>query len=144
MTREEFFYQCTDVIDHWLKGNRKISDLRDVTDKFYNKVTKPHWISVDDEFPTITPNGSEWEFSDDVIVALKDGSIAVGRYERDNSIGEHYWMLYGVDKDLIVTHWMPLPAPPTCSGKPNNCKKFDIPGYENVIIHEGNTKGDEK
>lgn len=27
------------------------------------------------------------------------------------------------------------------SEKPNNCKKFDIPGYENVIIHEGNTKG---
>ena len=33
---------------------------------------------------------------------------------------------------------------PTCdessSVKQNNCKKFDIPGYENVIIHEGNTK----
>ena len=27
------------------------------------------------------------------------------------------------------------------SVKPNNCKKLDIPGYENVIIHEGNTKG---
>lgn len=70
----------------------------------------PHWISVDDELPKINPNDSEWEYSDDVIVALKDCSIAVGRYERDNSIGEHYWVLYGVDKDLIVTHWMPLPS----------------------------------
>lgn len=83
----------------------------------------PNWISVEDELPKIVPNDSEWEYSDDVIVNLKDGSIAVGRYERDNSIGEHYWVLYGVDKDLIVTHWMPLPEPPSSSGKPNNCKK---------------------
>lgn len=34
-------------------------------------------------------------------------------YEWDNSTGEHYWVLYGVDKDLIVTHWMPLPEAPT-------------------------------
>ena len=40
-----------------------------------------------------------------------------------------------------VSHWMPLTAPPTCSEKPNNCKKFDMKGYENVIIHEGNAKG---
>ena len=73
----------------------------------------PNWISVDDELPKINPNGGEWEFSVDVIVYLKDGDIAVGRYERDNSIGEHYWVLYGEDKDLIVTHWMPLQAPPT-------------------------------
>ena len=72
----------------------------------------PHWISVEDELPIINHNDSEWEFSDDVIVELKDGDIAVGRYERDNSTDEHYWVLYGVDKDLFVTHWMPLPAPP--------------------------------
>lgn len=73
----------------------------------------PHWISLAAELPKINPNGSEWEYSDDVIVALKDGSIAVGRYERDNITGEHYWVLYGVDKDLVVTHWMPLPPRPT-------------------------------
>ena len=77
----------------------------------------PRWISVEDELPKINPNDSEWEYSDDVIVALKDGSIAVGRYERDNSIGEHYWVLYGVDKDLIVTHWMPLPSIETIKNK---------------------------
>lgn len=71
-----------------------------------------NWISVKDELPKINHNDSEWEYSNDVIVSLKDGSIAVGRYERDNSTGEHYWVLYGVDKDLIVTHWMPKPVPP--------------------------------
>lgn len=77
----------------------------------------PHWISVEDELPKINPNDSEWEYSNDVIVSLKDGCIAVGRYERDNSTGEHYFVLYGVDKDLIVTHWMPLPQPPKKGGK---------------------------
>lgn len=76
----------------------------------------PHWLSVEYELPKINPNGSEWEYSDDVLVAFKDGSIAVGRYERDNSTTEHYWWLYGVDKDLIVTHWLPLPQPPKEGG----------------------------
>lgn len=83
----------------------------------------PHWISVDEELPKINPNDSEWEYSDDVIVALKDGSIAVGRYERDNSTGEHYWVLYGVDKDLVDTHWMPLPQARSCPEFPNYCEK---------------------
>ena len=77
----------------------------------------PHWLSVVDDLPKINPNGSEWEYSDDVLVVFKDGSIAVGRYERDNSTGEHYWWLYGVDKDLVVTHWMHLPSPPKKGGK---------------------------
>ena len=76
----------------------------------------PHWISVEEE-PKINPNDSEWDYSDDVLVALKDGSIAVGRYERDNSTGEHYWVLYGVDKDLIVTHWMQISPPPKKGGE---------------------------
>lgn len=77
----------------------------------------PHWLSVVDDLPKINPNGSEWEYSDDVLVVFKDGSIAVGRYERDNSTGEHYWWLYGVDKDLVVTHWMPLPQAPKEGGE---------------------------
>lgn len=80
----------------------------------------PYWISVEDELPKINPNGGEWEFGDDVIVELKDGDIAVGRYEHDNSISEHYWVLYGVDKDLVVTHWMPLPAPPKKGDQDND------------------------
>ena len=83
-----------------------------------------HWISVEDELPKINPNDSEWEYSDDVIVALKDGSIAVGRYERDNSIGEHYWVLYGVDKDLIVTHWMLVEPPEKLSSLERAEKKW--------------------
>lgn len=77
-----------------------------------NDLRNDRWVSVKEELPKINPNDSEWEYSDDVIVALKDGSMAVGRYERDNSTSEHYWFLYGVDKDLVVTHWMHKPQAP--------------------------------
>lgn len=70
----------------------------------------PHWISVEDCLPKIEEANCEWVGSEDVLALLWNGDMSVGRYERDNSTGEHYWVLYGVDKDLVVTHWMPLPS----------------------------------
>lgn len=110
MTRGEFIERIDEIMCG--TSNAERAYLEDL----YDEVAKPHWISVE-ELPKINPNDSEWEYSDDVIVALKDGSIAVGRYERDNSTGEHYWVLYGVDKDLVVTHWMPLPQAPKKGGE---------------------------
>ena len=96
----------------------------------------PNWISVEDELPKINPNGGEWEFSDDVIVVLED-DIAVGRYERDNSTDEHYWVLYGVDKDLVVTHWMPLPQAPLVT----DLNKKNLPPVSwqegNILVKKG-------
>ena len=112
MTRQE---KKEELIRLFCMGAITIGDL--IEEGFEFGQRHPRWISVKDELPKNNPNDSEWEYSDDVIVALKDGSIAVGRYERDNSIGEHYWVLYGVDKDLIVTHWMPTPQPPKKGGK---------------------------
>lgn len=111
MTREEFLDRIDDIICG--TSNAERAYLEDL----YNEVTKPQWISVEDELPKINPNGGEWEFIDDVIVELKDGDIAVGRYERNNSTDEHYLVLYGVDKDLFVTHWMPLPQVPKEGGE---------------------------
>lgn len=119
MTREDFLGS----IDEIMCGTSNAE--RAYLEELYDEVTKPHWISVEDDLPKINPNGSEWEYSDDVLVAFKDGSIAVGRYERDISTGERYWVLYGVDKDLIVTHWMPMPQAPKSGSSeiPNNSKK---------------------
>jgi hypothetical protein len=78
MTQEEFFYQCIDIIEHWLNGNRKLSDLRDVTDKLYNEVTKPQWISVEDELPK-------------GFVFITDGDdVLIGKYnfEKGHSSGQ--------------------------------------------------------
>lgn len=106
MTKEEFLER----IDEIMCGTSNAE--RAYLENLYNEVVTPHWTKVEDDLPKINPNGSEWEYSDDVLVTLKDGSIAVGRYERDNSTGEHYWWLYGVDQDLIVTHWMCSPESP--------------------------------
>lgn len=98
MTREEFFYQCMDIIEHWLNGNRKLSDLREVTDKLYNEVTKPHWVSVEDELP----KDYEW------VLCYND-------IEREYEVLMYYdrcWWTYEgrfVSPD-ITTHWMPLPS----------------------------------
>ena len=76
----------------------------------------PRWISVKDELPKLIANKLLFDYSDDVLVYLKDGSITVGRWERDNSTGEQYWLL-DIDKDVIVTHWMPLPQEPKKGGE---------------------------
>lgn len=133
MTREELLVERITYITKIALGEELNNMLGIEVDKDFNEAimqasikaakvgmkfadTHPRWISVEEE-PKINPNDSEWEYSDDVLVALKDGSIAVGRYERDNSTGEHYWVLYGVDKDLVVTHWMPLPQAPKKGGE---------------------------
>ena len=100
MTREEFFYQCMDVIEHWLNGNRKLSDLREVTDKLYNEVTKPHWISVEEELPPI---------GGIVLVAIPlGGELSVLPLSIKNE--SDFECLSG------MTHWMPLPQPPKKGG----------------------------
>ena len=93
MTREEFFYLCMDVIEHWLNGNRKISDLRKVTDKLYNEVTRPHWISVEGELP----KEHEWILG--------------------YSLNREYIDIYNFDSNGLfeahgITHWMHLSPPP--------------------------------
>lgn len=103
MTREEFFYQCIDVIEHWLNGNRKFSELREVTDKLYNEVTKPQWISVEDKLP---PMRDEEEMSDIILTHTKGGVIYINRYD-------YRGKTWGNPLAFNVTHWMPLPQPPT-------------------------------
>ena len=62
----------------------------------------PHWISVDEELP---------KENDFILIYGKDG-VGVWLYESPNAeekiIANH------------ITHWMPLPAPPSCSEFPNN------------------------
>lgn len=62
------------------------------------------WISVEDRLP---------ENMDTVLALCKDGGMFVGRYM---SWGQ--WEIWTAMKSTrivrrTVTHWMPLPAPPT-------------------------------
>lgn len=113
MTQEEFFYQCMDVIEHWLNGNRNLSDLREVTDKLYNEVTKPHWISIKDELPPKRPNREQ---SKNVLVRTNSGRAKIEYYDYGNDVIKEWW-------EYNITHWTPLPQEPSSSEFPNNCEK---------------------
>ena len=71
----------------------------------------PQWIPVEEELPKINDVASSWDCSDEVYIYLATGSHCVGRYEHDKNTNEFYWVLYGVDKDIPVTHWMPIVPP---------------------------------
>lgn len=128
MTQEEFFYQCMDVIEHWLNGNRKLSDLREVTDKLYNEVTKPYWISVKEELPKIG-----WTMSDTVVVTDGNGGLRLAWYHQDE--GWHF----ATGLTFEPTHWMPLPTKPVLSNSSKTVKKskFDENCERFRIIFDG-------
>ena len=104
MTRQDFFCQCFDVIEHWVNGKHK--HLREETDKLYTEVTKPHWISVNDELPRI-----DWTMSDTVVVTDGNGGLRLAWYHQDE--GWHF----ATGLPFEPTHWMPLPQAPKKGGE---------------------------
>lgn len=117
MTREEFL----DRIDEIMCGTSNAE--RAYLEDLYNEVVAPHWISVEDELPPRDTffNISNIKIEDIEKYGLKDREL-------DTSIGclvvicggvlglanynykEKAWSTACCDE---VTHWMPLPQPPT-------------------------------
>lgn len=67
--------------------------------QLYDEVTKPHWISVEDERP-----------ARNVFVLTCDGQ------ENENLLmlaGNGRWYDKAVGIHRNITHWMPMPQPPT-------------------------------
>ena len=131
MTRKE---KKEELIGLFSTGAIYLGDLIDECFEFGQQ--HPQWISVEDELPTCN-----------VFVLTCDGQ---GNTNLLMLAGNGRWYDKAVWLHRNITHWMPLPSIEhfadvskkiSSSVKPNNCKKFDMKGYENVVIHEGKAKG---
>lgn len=126
MTQEEFLDRIDDIMCGTSNAERAyLVDL-------YDEVTKPHWISVEDELPKnfkIVEDSyyaGKFEETDIVMVAFDDGDFGFARYVHDFPNADEgeawYWFaegnLSGVNlDDGDITHWMPLPQAPKKGGE---------------------------
>jgi hypothetical protein len=98
MTREEFI--------NWFEERFALTK-NDIYEfgQLYDEVTKPHWISVEDELPKI---------GKDVLVLREDGEMQVA-HQYNEEIAR-WWSVDGFPLKNNITHWMPLPQPPKKGG----------------------------
>ena len=101
MTRVE---KKEELIGLFSTGAIFIGDLIDECFEFGQQ--HPHWISVEDELP---PKQSEYDGLSNNVLATDGKEIYESVYNHD--FGE--WFTHDLWAINNITHWMPLPAPPT-------------------------------
>lgn len=80
---------------------------------------RPSWISVEDRLPdtinsSVTIEKYVTRFSYPVLVHIDDFGTLMGFYEINESLNVRHWFVDRVNtNEYLVTHWMPLPEPPT-------------------------------
>ena len=102
MRKEEFL----DRIDGIMCGTSNAE--RAYLEDLYDEVTKPHWISVDEELPPL---------EQEVLICEQDGILGCNTFLVDARQKDYYnnsntnngweWR-----SELDPTHWMPLPEAP--------------------------------
>ena len=93
------------------------SGMRAAYDEGYNagiKAARPKWISVDERLPEIR----------DLVLVIANGkpcehTTLVNAVLIASYWGDEGWIADGFDgwDKLVVTHWLPLPEPPTTEQK---------------------------
>lgn len=77
-----------------------------------------NWISVDDELP---PKESEYEDNSIVVLATDGNNVYKGLYRSGEYLSG--WFTCDLWELDDITHWMPMPQPPSSSEIPNNYKE---------------------
>lgn len=97
MTLEEFLERIDDIMCG--TSNAERAYLEDL----YDEVTKPHWISVEEELP---PKRSKYDYFSVNVLATDGKEIYESVYNHDS---EDWFThdLWGLDN---ITHWMHLPS----------------------------------
>lgn len=101
MTLEEFL----DRIDEIMCGTSNTE--RAYLEELYDEITKPHWISVNDELPPIVKQSTiGWPRSEEIFIYCKeDDIVTIGFYIENTG-----WKCITEEYIGPVTHWMPLPS----------------------------------
>lgn len=104
-------------IEELLDGFYVIPKRKEIAAPVFDAEPVMQWISVKDRLPDIRVENNTVKVTD--VVIATDGELRMFGYFRIYHYDET-WEFYGVDEDdieyeffdNIITHWMPLPAPP--------------------------------
>jgi hypothetical protein len=131
MTREEFL----DRIDEIMCGTSNAE--RACFEELYDEVTKPHWISVEDELPP----------REDESLDLSIDVLATNGNEVYKTFYDYYLQRWVRVDDFNlddITHWMPLPQAPLVT----DINKKDLPplGRQegNILVEKKGGENEQK
>lgn len=114
------------VIEQLEREKKDLLEERELNDFLRDKAKEleaqaPKWISVEERLPDIDA---------EVLIYTDEGLYDVAQY----SGGERFWTLERNPVCWVtasgVTHWMPLPEPPTAGAKPRTTE--NVEGEENA------------
>jgi hypothetical protein len=71
---------------------------------------KVEWFSIKDKLPE---TGITSEYSSDWVLAFDGENIYMSKYIQ--LVTKQFWKEVYTDAPLSITHWMPLPSPPSSS-----------------------------
>jgi membrane-bound lytic murein transglycosylase MltF len=69
------------------------------------------WISVKERLPELSTK-DKWDYGNsysDKVIVIEQGESYFAKYRQDIS----QWTVFGRTGNIQVSHWMPLPEPPT-------------------------------
>jgi hypothetical protein len=90
---------------------------------------KLQWISVEDRLPDTTQCPEPPCFSPVVLVFTSRGSVSTDQYYPGGP-----WMHHGDLESALITHWMPLPPPPSLPINSKEAKPINLIGIDSQLI----------
>lgn len=92
-------------------------EMRNALPSLLAKLDDERWLPASERMPDAPP--SHW--SDQVLVCLADGSIALDSFYNASALGDKFWRNHSTEAENhtgTITHWRKMPAPPAALSAP--------------------------